>query len=91
MKINVEVDCTPAEARAFLGLPDVAPLNEALVAEMQQRMQANVAAMQPEELIKTWASFGLQAQDQFRRLMEAAVSDAARPAAMRPVVLPPER
>ena len=37
MKINVEVDCTPAEARAFLGLPDVAPLNEALVAEMQQR------------------------------------------------------
>ena len=22
MKINVEVDCTPAEARAFLGLPD---------------------------------------------------------------------
>ena len=73
MKINVEVDCTPAEARAFLGLPDVAPLNEALVAEMQQRMQANVAAMQPEELMKTWASFGLQAQDQFRLLMEAAV------------------
>ena len=43
MKINVEVDCTPAEARAFLGLPDVAPLNEAMVAEMQKRMQANVA------------------------------------------------
>lgn len=73
MKINVEVDCTPAEARTFLGLPDVAPLNEAMVAEMQKRMQANVAAMQPEELMKTWTSFGLQAQDQFRRLMEAAV------------------
>lgn len=73
MKINVEVDCSPAEARAFLGLPDVAPLNEAMVAEMQKRMQANVAAMQPEELMKTWTSFGLQAQDQFRRLMEAAV------------------
>ena len=73
MKINVEVDCTPAEARTFLGLPDVAPLNEAMVAEIQKRMQANVAAMQPEELMKTWTSFGLQAQDQFRRLMEAAV------------------
>ncbi|MFN4041220.1 MAG: DUF6489 family protein [Brevundimonas sp.] len=73
MKMNVEVDCTPAEARAFLGLPDVTPLNEAMVAEMQKRMQANVAAMQPEELMKTWTSFGLQAQDQFRRLMEAAV------------------
>lgn len=73
MKMNVEVDCTPAEARAFLGLPDVTPLNEAMVAEMQKRMHANVAAMQPEELMKTWTSFGLQAQDQFRRLMEAAV------------------
>ena len=73
MKMNVEVDCTPAEARAFLGLPDVTPLNEAMIAEMQKRMQANVAAMQPEELMKTWTSFGLQAQDQFRRVMEAAV------------------
>ena len=73
MKVNVEVDCTPAAARAFLGLPDVTPLNDAMVAEMQKRMEANVAAMQPEELMKTWTSFGLQAQDQFRRLMEAAV------------------
>lgn len=73
MKVTVDIDCTPAEARAFLGLPDVAPLNDAMVAEMQERMKANVAAMQPEELMKTWTSFGLQAQDQFRRLMEAAV------------------
>ncbi|WP_374390886.1 DUF6489 family protein [Brevundimonas sp.] len=73
MKVTVDIDCTPAEARAFLGLPDVTPLNDAMVAEMQERMKANVAAMQPEELMKTWTSFGLQAQDQFRRLMEAAV------------------
>ena len=39
MKINVEVDCTPAEARAFLGLPDVTPLNDAMVAEMQKMKQ----------------------------------------------------
>ena len=72
MKVTVDIDCTPAEARAFLGLPDVAPLNEAMVAEMQERMKANVAAMQPDELMKTWTSFGLQAHDQFRKLMEAA-------------------
>lgn len=73
MKVTVDIDCTPAEARAFMGLPDVTPLNDAMVAEMQKRMAENVAAMQPEELMKTWTSFGLQAQDQFRRLMEAAV------------------
>ena len=74
MKINVEVDCTPAEARAFMGLPDVAPLNEHLVSEMQKRMDANMSAMQPEELMKTWTSFGMAAQDQFRQLMQAAVT-----------------
>ena len=74
MKVNVEVECTPAEARAFLGLPDVAPLNDHLVAEMQKRMDANMSAMQPEELMKNWANFGMAAQDQFRQLMQAAVT-----------------
>ena len=58
---TIEVDCTPDEARAFLGLPDVTPLNDHLVAEMQKRMDANMSAMQPEELMKTWTSFGMQA------------------------------
>ncbi|GAD58889.1 hypothetical protein IWC96_13730 [Brevundimonas sp. BAL450] len=72
MKVKIEIDCEPAEARAFLGLPNVEPLNEHMVAEMQRRMDENIAAMQPDELMKTWTSFGLQAQDHFRRLMESA-------------------
>ena len=31
MKFTVEADCTPAEARAFLGLPDITPLNDQMV------------------------------------------------------------
>jgi len=73
MKVKLEVDCTPAEARAFLGLPDVESLNDQLITEMKRRMDENITAMQPDELMKTWTSFGLQAQDQFRKLMEAAV------------------
>jgi hypothetical protein len=73
MKVNVEIDCTPEEARAFLGLPNVAPLNDHLVEEMKRRMDENISAMQPDELMKTWTAFGVQAQDQFRKLMEAAV------------------
>ena len=72
MKVKIEIDCEPAEARAFLGLPNVEPLNDHMVAEMQRRMDENIAAMQPDELMKAWTSFGLQAQDHFRRLMESA-------------------
>ena len=78
MKVTVEVDCTALEARAVLGLPDVTGLNEALVGEMQARMKANMAALQPEELMKNWMAFGGQAQEQFRNLMTAAAR-AAKP------------
>ena len=72
MKVTIEVDCSAAEARAFLGLPDVTALNEHLVSEMQRRMDENLKAMQPEELMKSWFAFGGQATEQFRKLMMAA-------------------
>ena len=78
MKVKIEIDCEPAEARAFLGLPNVEPLNDHLVSEMKRRMGENISAMQPEELMKSWTSFGLQAQDQFRRLMEAATTSTTK-------------
>jgi hypothetical protein len=76
MNVKLEIDCTPKEARAFLGLPDVEPLNAHLVSEMTKRMDANIAMLQPEELMKTWTAFGMQAQDQFRKLMTAAATSA---------------
>ena len=58
MKMTIEIDCTPVEARAFLGLPDVSALNEHLVKEMQDRMTSNMAMLAPEELMKNWMAFG---------------------------------
>lgn len=76
MKVTVEVECTPVEARTFLGLPDVTSLNDHIIAEMQKRMDANMAALAPDELMKTWMSFGMGAQEQFRKLMTAAATGA---------------
>ena len=74
MKAKLEVDCTPAEARAFLGLPDVAALNDHMVKEMRRRMDANLAAAAPEELMRNWMAFGGQASEQFMKLMTAATA-----------------
>jgi hypothetical protein len=76
MKVKIEIDCTPTEARTFLGLPDVSALNDHMVAEVQKRMDANASMLQPEELLKAWTTFGGQAQDQFRKLMTAAAGGA---------------
>jgi hypothetical protein len=72
MKVTVNIECSPQEARAFFGLPDVTALNDAMVSEMQARMKANMAALQPEELMKNWMAFGGQAQEHLRKLMAAA-------------------
>ena len=72
MKMTIDIDCTPQEARLFMGLPDVTPLNDHIVSEMQKRMDANIHALQPEELMKSWFTMGGQAQEQFMKLMTAA-------------------
>lgn len=72
MKVTVNVECTPVEARAFMGLPDVSPLNDFLVDQMKARMAQNIQSMQPDELLKSWSSFGVTAQDQFFKLMQSA-------------------
>lgn len=54
MKVNVEVDCTPDEARRFLGLPDVAPMQDAVLAKLRERMLGTVDTASPEALLKAW-------------------------------------
>ena len=78
MKFNVTVECSPEEARRFIGLPDVTPLNEALVAEMSRRMESNMALMSPDTMMKSWMSVGTQAQDAFLKLMTSGAASALR-------------
>lgn len=77
MKFTVNVECSPEEARRFMGLPDVTPINEALVAEMGKRMEANLKLMSGESMMSSWMSVGTQAQDAFVKLMTAGATGAA--------------
>ena len=76
MKVTVNIDCTPQEARTFFGQPDLEPFNAWLVEEMRSRYAQNLDAMRPEEMMKTWMSFGGQSMDQVRKMMEAGMGAA---------------
>ena len=39
MKVNVEIECSPEEARRFLGLPDVSKANDVYVDAVARAMQ----------------------------------------------------
>jgi Family of unknown function (DUF6489) len=60
MKITINIDCTPAEARQYMGLPDVAPMQETMLKQLQERMMANVNSLQPAEMIKAWLPMGME-------------------------------
>ncbi|HYU11330.1 MAG TPA: DUF6489 family protein [Stellaceae bacterium] len=74
MKIKFDIDCTPDELRGFFGLPDVKPMQEELMQEVAERMRANVKALDPETMLKTWLPAGLQG---FEQLQEMFLSQMA--------------
>ncbi|MDP3495183.1 MAG: DUF6489 family protein [Hyphomonadaceae bacterium] len=76
MKMNITVECSPEEARAFLGLPDIRPVNEALVNSVKQRIEQNIEMVSPEFYLKQWYSMGGQATDSFMNLMTAGARAA---------------
>jgi len=67
MKIKLDIDCTPEELRGFFGLPDIKPMQEQLLKEVEERMRAGVKALDPEMMLKTWLPAGLQG---FEKLQE---------------------
>jgi hypothetical protein len=78
MKVNIEIDCTPQEARAFFGLPDLAPMQEAVMAQVQERMLKALAGMDPETLLKTWMPLGMQGMEQMQKFWQQFATGAGR-------------
>jgi hypothetical protein len=68
MKITINVDCTPDEARQFMGLPDVKPLQEAVLAKLEHQMVAGVDALSPEAMLKSWFSAMPQSAEHLQKL-----------------------
>jgi hypothetical protein len=73
MKVNVEIDCTPLEARLFFGLPDVQPMQAAILAEMEKRLLAEAEKFTPEGVMQAWFTSGTQGADWFRGMLSSFV------------------
>lgn len=71
MKVTIEVDCTPLEARQFFGLPDVQPMQTAVLAEMEKRMLAEAEKFSPEGFMRAWFSDAPQGAQWFRDVLGA--------------------
>lgn len=77
MKINVELDCTPEELRGFFGLPEVKPMQDQMMKEIAERMRANIKALDPETMLKTWLPAGMEGLKQFQDMFFNQMGAAA--------------
>jgi hypothetical protein len=79
MKVKLDIDCTPEEARAFFGLPDVKPLQQTMMKEIENRMMQGLAAMDPNEMMKTWMPATLQGFENMQRFWSQMATSALDP------------
>jgi len=56
MRATIDVECTPAEARSFFGLPDFEPMQAAVMERLQKRMLSEIDKFSPESLMNQWLS-----------------------------------
>ncbi|WP_315762070.1 DUF6489 family protein [Sphingomonas sp. Y38-1Y] len=70
MKINVEVDCTPEEARRAMGLPDFTPVHERYVAMIQETMEKGASPELIESMMKSWAPMGEAGMTFWRQMFD---------------------
>ena len=70
MKISVDIDCTPEEARRFLGLPDLTPVHQAYVERMTKAVAEGVSADAFVELARQWGPMSEAGMQMWKTMFE---------------------
>ena len=70
MKVSVDIDCTPEEARRFLGLPDLTRVHEAYVERMTKMVTDGTSAETFGEMMKNWAPMSDAGLAMWRQMAE---------------------
>ena len=74
MKVNIEIECTPAEARQFFGLPNVEPMQAAFMQQLEKRMLADIDRFSPEALMTSWLPMGPRGAEQIQDFFRGVLS-----------------
>lgn len=74
--MTIEVDCSPEEARRFMGLPDVEQANAAYVEAMSAAMRGVTSGEQLERYAKQLAPMGQFGLKLFQDFMDGALQQA---------------
>lgn len=78
MKVTFDIDCTPEEARRFLGFPDLTPVHDAYLQKMTALVSEGVTPATVTEMMRSWSPMGEAGTQMFKTMMDQ-MTGAARP------------
>ncbi len=79
MKFTINVDCTPEEARAFFGLPDVTVVNEMIIDGIAKRTEENLEAFtDPQKFFEAAMAGGLGNMEAMQSMFAAMTAGGAK-------------
>lgn len=77
MKINVEIECTPEEARELMGLPDVSEANSIYVDNVAKAMKGVSSPDQLQQYAQALAPMGQVGLKMFQNFVEGGLRGAS--------------
>ena len=78
MKITIDIDCTPEEARQLMGLPDVTDIQQEIVEEMRKQLLAGLDTMDPQAMLRSWGPTGAEGWEQFQNMFWSGLAAAGQ-------------
>jgi hypothetical protein len=69
MKVTIEIDCTPEEARRTMGLPDLTPLHDRYLSAMGEAIEGQLRPEAIEAMVRSWAPMGEAATAMWRTML----------------------
>lgn len=73
MKMHIEIECTPEEARRAVGLPDLTPIHDRYVGAVLEAMTGKIKPETVEQMTQSWAPMGEAGLAMWKRLVEAGM------------------
>ena len=70
MKVTVDIDCTPEEARRFLGLPDLTPVHDAYVARMKSAVSDGPTPEMFGDMMKAWGPMNEAGMNIWKQMLD---------------------
>lgn len=70
MKVTIDIDCTPEEARRFMGLPDLTAVHEAYVEKLKGAVADGATPELFSDMMKSWGPMSEAGVSMWRQMLE---------------------